>query len=106
MKHYEVGDLVVSADHETVHRIAAHSSGSSLVPDGWPISEKGAALNPKFIRPYKGALSAIPDNRCKCSMSISMLGDGCRYCQPQEYIDRLHEQLEDYENESQEGFAL
>ena len=35
------------------------------------------------------------DNRCECSMSISVLGDGCRYCQPQEYIDRLHEQMED-----------
>jgi len=35
------------------------------------------------------------DKRCECSMSISVLGDGCRYCQPQEYIDRLHEQMED-----------
>ena len=23
-------------------------------------------------------------------MTISVLGDGCRYCQPQEYIDRQH----------------
>jgi tellurite resistance protein len=28
-------------------------------------------------------------SQCKCSMSISALGDGCRYCQPQEFIDRL-----------------
>ena len=28
-------------------------------------------------------------SECKCSMSISVLGDGCRYCQPQEYIDSL-----------------
>lgn len=33
--------------------------------------------------------------KCKCSMSISVLGDGCRYCQPQEYIDRIHDQMED-----------
>lgn len=32
---------------------------------------------------------------CKCSMSISMLGDGCRNCQPQEYIDRLIEMLDE-----------
>lgn len=32
---------------------------------------------------------------CRCSMSISMLGDGCRYCQPQEYIDRLSEMLDE-----------
>jgi hypothetical protein len=34
-------------------------------------------------------------SECKCSMSISVLGDGCRYCQPQEYIDQLADALED-----------
>ena len=34
-------------------------------------------------------------SKCKCSMSISMLGDGCRYCQPQQYIDKLAEWLEE-----------
>ena len=33
-------------------------------------------------------------NKCECSMPISILGDGCRYCQPQEYIDRLHSHIE------------
>jgi hypothetical protein len=28
-------------------------------------------------------------------MSQSLTGDGCRYCQPQEYIDRLEEWLEE-----------
>lgn len=32
---------------------------------------------------------------CRCSWSISALGDGCRYCQPQEYIDQLVSALED-----------
>ena len=35
------------------------------------------------------------DKRCKCPTAISVLGDGCRYCQPQEYIDRLCETLTD-----------
>lgn len=35
------------------------------------------------------------DDNCKCPMAISLTGDGCRYCQPQEYIDRLVEQAED-----------
>jgi hypothetical protein len=49
----------------------------------------------KIIR--EGALraSAMAVPKCKCSMSISVLGDGCRYCQPQEYIDRLSEMLDD-----------
>jgi len=42
----------------------------------------------------------MSDKRCKCPMSISVLGDGCRYCQPQEYIDRLHDQIEDMEQEA------
>ena len=29
-------------------------------------------------------------SECKCSIAISVLGDGCRYCQPQEYINRLN----------------
>lgn len=32
---------------------------------------------------------------CQCSMAISMAGDGCRYCQPQTYIEHLLETLED-----------
>jgi hypothetical protein len=34
-------------------------------------------------------------SNCKCSMAISVNGDGCRYCQPQEYIDKLSEWLEE-----------
>jgi hypothetical protein len=38
-------------------------------------------------------------DKCKCSMSVRVLGDGCRYCQPQGYIDRLHEQIEEEREE-------
>lgn len=34
-------------------------------------------------------------SKCKCAMAQSVTGDGCRYCQPQEYIDRLEEWLDD-----------
>lgn len=40
------------------------------------------------------------DPRCKCTMAISLTGDGCRYCQPQEYIDRLEEWLEEEERKN------
>jgi hypothetical protein len=36
---------------------------------------------------------------CKCSFRIRMVGDGCRYCQPQEYIDRLHDNAKDDQEE-------
>ena len=35
-------------------------------------------------------------------MAQSMVGDGCRYCQPQEYIDRLHDHMAEDENEWKE----
>jgi hypothetical protein len=30
------------------------------------------------------------DKRCKCKLKARMLGNGCRYCQPQGYIDALY----------------
>lgn len=41
------------------------------------------------------------DKRCKCPMAISVTGDGCRYCQPQEYIDRLGEWLDEERKDSE-----
>lgn len=32
-------------------------------------------------------------SKCKCSLRIKLVGDGCRYCNPQEYIDHLHDAL-------------
>ena len=37
----------------------------------------------------------MSDPRCKCTFSQSMTGDGCRYCQPQECIDRMGEWLDE-----------
>ena len=39
---------------------------------------------------------------CNCSLSISVLGDGCAICQPDEYLKalqwQLEEEIEDYQN--------
>lgn len=37
----------------------------------------------------------MTDKRCKCPMAISLTGDGCRYCQPQEHIERMEEWLDE-----------
>lgn len=43
----------------------------------------------------------MSDSRCKCTMAISMVGDGCRYCQPQEHIDRLGDIIDDMREEAE-----
>ena len=43
------------------------------------------------------------DKLCKCTMAQSLTGDGCRYCQPQEYIDRLEETIDMLEKELEES---
>jgi len=35
------------------------------------------------------------ENQCKCSLRTTVLGDGCRYCSPQMYIDKLIEQFDE-----------
>jgi len=40
--------------------------------------------------------------KCECSLSISLTGDGCRYCQPQDYIDKISEWLEDTRKENEQ----
>ncbi len=32
-------------------------------------------------------------SKCKCDLRTKLVGDGCRYCNPQEYIDKLIESL-------------
>ena len=38
-------------------------------------------------------------SECKCSLIIRVLGDGCKYCQPQTYIDFLEKAVTDLEQE-------
>ena len=34
-------------------------------------------------------------SKCTCTLAQRCTGSGCRYCNPQEYIDMLHEQIAD-----------
>ena len=35
------------------------------------------------------------ESNCKCDFRTKLVGDGCRYCQPQDFIDRLLYDLKD-----------
>ena len=39
------------------------------------------------------------DSKCKCTFTQSLVGDGCRYCQPQDYIDRLRDEIKDMQDD-------
>ena len=58
------------------------------------------------LRTLLSATSPAGVGGCRCSMSISMLGDGCRYCQHQEYIDRLGEMLDEERAELSDARAI
>ncbi len=34
-------------------------------------------------------------SECKCDLRTKLVGDGCRYCNPQEYIDKLIEIIDE-----------
>jgi hypothetical protein len=34
-------------------------------------------------------------SKCKCDLRTKLVGDGCRYCNPQEYIDKLIESIDE-----------
>lgn len=40
-------------------------------------------------------------SKCKCSMAISLNGEGCRYCQPQTYIDSLEGAIAEDEQDAE-----
>ncbi len=34
-------------------------------------------------------------SKCKCDLRTKLVGDGCRYCNPQEYIDKLIDSIDE-----------
>lgn len=41
----------------------------------------------------------MSSEKCKCPLAIRLTGEGCRYCQPQNYIEHLVDQYDDTANE-------
>lgn len=61
------------------------------------------AIAESLILQLQGEISVLMNklqlSKCPCTFAQRLVGDGCRYCNPQEYIDRLHERIEDLEKE-------
>ncbi len=45
-------------------------------------------------------LAGQGQEKCVCTFAQRVVGDGCRHCNPQEYIDRLHKCLDEYREEA------
>ena len=41
-------------------------------------------------------------NKCNCSITTSVLGDGCEICNPEYYIDMLKDEVKDLEEANKE----
>ena len=50
----------------------------------------------------------MSENKCKCDLRTKLVGDGCRYCNPQDYIDHLHDAMaeREWEGLTDEEIAL
>ena len=42
------------------------------------------------------------ESKCKCDLRTKLVGDGCRYCNTEEYIDRLHSDYNDLLDENEQ----
>lgn len=51
----------------------------------------------------------MSDTHCNCTMTQRLVGDGCRYCQPDTYIGILSDELADlraYKERTEAGLQL
>jgi len=48
----------------------------------------GPTVNPQYQAQKQDAIK-----KCQCDLRVKLVGDGCRYCNPQDYIDHLHDAL-------------
>lgn len=60
----------------------------------------------KHIGALMGKLGEKVLEKCKCSMTIRVLGDGCPVCQPETWARMLQEQLDECRDGWREDIAM
>ena len=56
---FELGDILKSTENNLVFKCVGFTKKHALVPDDWPLCIEGAYHNPKFLKKYNGAISAL-----------------------------------------------
>jgi hypothetical protein len=56
---FEVGEILKSTDSNFVFKCVGFTKGHRLVPDNWPLCKDKLYHNPKFLKKYNGAISAL-----------------------------------------------
>jgi len=56
-----IGDYVHVETENRVFKVLGLTGGRRVIPDNWLIGKDGIPVNPKYCKPYNGALSAIPE---------------------------------------------
>ena len=59
-----------------------------------------AALAAAPAQEHATQLASQRQEKCVCTFAQRVVGDGCRHCNPEEYIDRLHKCLDEYREEA------
>lgn len=57
MSEFRRGDIVISENR--AYKVCGFTKDRLLIPDGWPVTEAGTAINPKFCELYSGAKSVL-----------------------------------------------
>lgn len=58
----KLGDWLKVEGENHVFRVCGFSFGSKTIPDGWPMTEQGSFMNPRYCEKYEGATSVLTLN--------------------------------------------
>jgi hypothetical protein len=56
---YCIGQIIKVDNGHRVIKIASMTKNYFYIPDDWPMCGDGRVYNPKFCKPYNGALSVL-----------------------------------------------
>ena len=91
---WPVTDMLLNMDAANMRGIAQRALAAA--PEQAKVSQDHFAT----AQEHATQLAGQGQEKCVCTFAQRVVGDGCRHCNPQEYIDRLHKCLDEYREEA------